>query len=111
MTADDFRELALSLPATEERSHMGHADFRIGGKIFATIAPDESKGMAKLTPEQQALFVRSEPKVFEPVNGAWGRRGATYILFALAKEGSARQALIEAWRNVAPKKLHPKLDQ
>lgn len=111
MTADEFRELALSLPETEERSHVGHPDFRVGGKIFATIAPDDTKGMVKLTSEQQSLFVRSEPKAFVPVNGAWGRRGATYIHFALANEGSVRQALMEAWRNMAPKKLLPKLEQ
>lgn len=111
MSADEFRELALSLPEAEERSHMGHPDFRVGGKIFATIAPDGAKGMAKLAPEQQKLFVRSEPEVFVPVNGAWGKRGATYIVLSAAIEPSVRQALIQAWKNVAPKKLHSKLDQ
>jgi hypothetical protein len=110
MTADEFRELALSLPETEERSHMGHPDFRVARKIFAAIAPDEEKGMVKLTIEQQRLFIRSEPKVFVPVNGAWGRRGYTYILLANASEPSVRQALIAAWRNTASKKLADRLD-
>ncbi len=109
MTAYEFRELALSLPEAAEGAHMGHADFRVRGKIFATLTPDEVCGMAKLSPEQQALFVRTEPAVFEPVPGAWGRRGCTYIRLAVASEPSVRQALAAAWRNTAPKRLAQQL--
>jgi hypothetical protein len=110
MTAQEFRELALSLPEATEAAHMGHPDFRVRGKIFATLGPDEAWGMAKLTPEQQAVFVRTEPKVFQPVNGAWGRRGCTHIILEAASESSVRQALIAAWRNTAPKRLAQQLD-
>jgi hypothetical protein len=110
MTAQEFRELALCLPEATEGAHMGHADFRVRGKIFATLGPDESWGMAKLTPEQQAMFVRTEPKVFQPVNGAWGRRGCTYVRLEAATEPSVRQALIAAWRNTAPKRLAEQLE-
>ncbi len=89
---------------------MGHPDFRIRGKIFATLNSDEARGMAKLTPDQQAMFVRTEPKVFQPVPGAWGRRGCTYIRLEVATEPSVRQALIAAWRNTAPKRLAQMLD-
>jgi hypothetical protein len=68
MTADEFRSLALSLPESIEHEHMGHPDFRVGGKIFATLGPDEAWGMVKLNPEQQTVFVRTEPDVFQPVN-------------------------------------------
>ena len=105
MTSDEFRELALSFPEVEERSHMGHPDFRVGGKIFATIAPDEERGMVKLTPEQQALLTRTEPSAFEPASGAWGRNGSTMVTFAKADETTVRQALSAAWKNTAPKKL------
>jgi hypothetical protein len=105
MTAQEFRELALSLPETTEAAHMGHPDFRVRGKIFATLGPDETWGMAKLTPDQQTLFVRTEPTVFRPINGAWGRRGCTQIFLEAASEPSVRQALVAAWRNVAPKRL------
>ena len=98
MTADEFRNLALSLPATSEEEHMGHPDFRVHGKIFATLGPGEAWGMAKLTPEQQATFVRTEPKVFQPIKGAWGRRGCTQVCLEAASEPSVRQALIAAWR-------------
>lgn len=84
---------------------MGHADFRVGGKIFATLSPDEQLGMVKLTPEQQEDFVRDEPAVFFPVNGAWGRRGCTYARLAAATEADLRPALRAAWRNTAPKRL------
>jgi hypothetical protein len=110
MTAQEFRELALRLPEATEAAHMGHPDFRVRGKIFATLSSDEERGMAKLTPEQQGLFVRTEPKVFQPVNGAWGRRGCTYIHLDAATEPSVRQALIAAWRNTAPKRLAQQLD-
>jgi hypothetical protein len=111
MTADDFRSLALSLPETTEESHMNHPDFRVRGKIFATLGPEEVWGMVKLTPEQQGVFVRTEPKVFEPVKGAWGKKGCTYVRLEEATEPSVRQALIAAWRNTAPKKLVKQFDE
>ncbi len=61
MTTDDFRNLALSLPETSERAHVGHPDFRVGGKIFATLWPGDEWGMVKLTPEQQGEFMVAEP--------------------------------------------------
>lgn len=102
MTTDEFRAIALSFPETEERSHMGHPDFRVGGKIFATIAPDGIRGMAKLPAEQQEFFLRTEPAVYEAASGAWGRGGATMIDLARANEDSIRSALNSAWRNIAP---------
>src|SRR6516164_7478412 len=74
MTAEKFRELALSLPDAVEAAHMGHPDFRVGGKIFATLGPDEKWGMIKLTPEEQALLIASAPAVFHPASGAWATR-------------------------------------
>ncbi len=106
MTADDFRALALALPEATEGAHMGHADFRVRGKIFATLGyPEGEWGMVKLTPEQQAAFVRTEPKVFKPVKGGWGAKGATNVMLEPATEPSVRQALAAAWCNTAPKKL------
>lgn len=105
MTTDEFREIALSFPETIESSHMDHPDFRVGGKIFATTTPDGERGMAKLKPDQQEWFVRTEPAVFEPASGAWGRSGATMILLVEADESTVRQALNAAWRNTAPKKV------
>ncbi len=84
---------------------MDHPDFRVRGKIFATLSPDAVLGMVKLTPQQQAAFIHAEPEVFHPCNGAWGRRGCTYVRLAAAKEHTVRQALIAAWRNTAPKRL------
>lgn len=110
ITADEFRQLALSFPEAEERSHMNHPDFRVGGKIFATIAPDGLRGMVKLTPEQQAVLTRTDPDVFEPASGAWGRNGSTMLTFAAADEDTAREALAHAWRNTAPKVLLKKLE-
>src|SRR6516225_2224033 len=111
MNGDDFRSLALSMPEATESAHMGHPDFRVRRKIFATLATDEESAVVKLTLEQQALFVRSEPDVYEPVKGGWGRRGYTRIELAAASEPSARQALILAWRNTAPERLSRQFDE
>jgi hypothetical protein len=89
-----------------EGSHMGHADFRVRGRIFATLGyPDGGWGMVKLTPEQQEAFVSAEPTVFVPVKGGWGRGGATTVRLPGAKTRSLRVALAAAWRNVAPRQL------
>jgi hypothetical protein len=106
MTADEFRGLALSLPEAAESSHMNHPDFRVRGKIFATLGfPGDAWGMVKLTPEQQRRFVQAEPDVFAPVKGGWGRRGCTNVDLPSATDGVLRPALIAAWRNAAPKRL------
>ena len=105
MTADEFRSLALSFPEAVEDAHMGHPDFRVRGKIFATLGPDEDWGMVKLRADQQAAFVRAEPHVAQPASGAWGSRGATIVRLRDANELTVRQALSAAWRNTAPKRL------
>jgi hypothetical protein len=105
MTVDEFRILALSLPEASEQAHMGHPDFRVRGKIFATLWPDGEWGMVKLTPQDQADFVRAEPSVFEPVAGVWGARGCTKVRLRLASDVTVRQALTAAWRHTAPKRL------
>src|SRR5262245_7822506 len=111
MTTDDFRSLALKLPEAIESSHMGHPDFRVGGKIFATIAPDGERGMVKLKPEDQEALLREEPDTFTPDSGAWGHGGSTMVDLAAADELIVRQALISAWRNTAPKKLVERTDE
>ncbi|MEP7147904.1 MAG: MmcQ/YjbR family DNA-binding protein [Acidobacteriota bacterium] len=105
MTANEFRALALDLPGAEERSHMDHPDFRVGGKIFATLGPAEEWGMVKLTPEQQSVFVEAEPEAFEPVKGGWGLKGATKVNLDAAVEPGVVRALDTAWRNIAPRSL------
>ena len=99
MTVADFRRLALSLPGAEEASHMGSPDFRVGGRIFATLAA-QSKGYGNLmlTPELQGEFVREEPEVFLPVAGGWGRNGATHVRLAKANEDLLAGALRAAWK-------------
>jgi hypothetical protein len=98
MTAADFRRIALSLEGAEESSHMGSPDFRVGGRIFATLASErEGYGNLMLIPEQQAAFVEEMPDVFLPVKGGWGRMGATHIRLAQASEDTLRGALHTAW--------------
>lgn len=106
MTAADFRKIALALPEAEEHSHMNHPDFRVGGKVFATLGyPDENHGMVKLSPEDQHYFSKDYPDVFIPVKGAWGRRGATSVHLKAATKETLRKAIHAAWRNTAPKRL------
>ncbi len=98
MNAEDFRRIALTLPGAEERSHMGSPDFRVGGRIFATLASrDQGYGNLMLTAEQQAAFVEEAPDIFLPVPGGWGRMGATHIKLAAATEEIITGALRTAW--------------
>src|ERR1700746_4210910 len=106
MNAAGYRRIALSLPEAEERAHMNHPDFRVGGKIFATLGyPDKSRGMVKLSPEQQHYFSKDYPDVFIAVKGTWGRRGATSVQLKAATTEVLSKAIQAAWRNVAPKRL------
>jgi hypothetical protein len=106
MTPNDFRKIALCLPETEERAHMDHPDFRVAGKIFATVGyPDKTRGMVKLSPEDQHNFSKDYPETFVPVKGSWGRRGATSVDLKTAKKDVLANALHAAWRTVAPKRL------
>ncbi len=99
MNASDFRRIALSLEGAEEASHMGAPDFRVGGRIFATLA-SEGKGYGNLmlTPEIQAAFIADAPQVFLPVFGGWGRNGATHIRLSEADEDLLLGALRAAWK-------------
>jgi hypothetical protein len=99
MNAKDFRRLALKLEGAEEGSHMGAADFRVGGRIFATLAhAAKGYGNLMLTPAQQALFVEDQPEVFLPVAGGWGRKGVTHIRLQAANEDLLAGALRTAWK-------------
>lgn len=99
MKADDFRRIALSLEGAEESSHMGAPDFRVGGRIFATLASQkQGYGNLMLTPEQQADVVRELPEVFLPIHGGWGRMGMTHIRLEQASEDVLAGALLTAWK-------------
>jgi hypothetical protein len=93
------------MPGVEESAHMDHPDFRVGGKIFATLGyPDKRWGMVKLTPEQQRMFVQAHPTVFSLANGAWGTQGATLVRLKAASPETLHEAMTAAWLGRAPKK-------
>jgi hypothetical protein len=99
MNANDFRRIALGLEGAEEGSHFNQPDFRVEGRIFATLAAEkQGYGNLMLTPEQQAAFVEELPGVFVPVHGGWGRNGATHIVLAAASEDVLEGALRTAWK-------------
>jgi len=99
MNASDFRRIALSFEGAEESSHMGAADFRVGGRIFATLASEsQGYGNLMLTLEHQAAFVSDQPSVFLPIHGGWGRMGMTHIRLATANEDVLTGALHTAWK-------------
>jgi hypothetical protein len=109
MDAADFRRIALSLEGAEEGSHMGAPDFRVGGRIFATLASQgQGYGNLMLTPEHQADFVRELPEVFLPIAGGWGRMGVTHIHLAKASEDVLQGALRTAWKLRMEKNAHTK---
>jgi hypothetical protein len=106
MTAAEFRRIALSMPGASESAHMDHPDFRVGGKIFATLGyPDRHSGMVVLPPEEQARFVKSDSGAFTPAKGAWGLRGSTCVRLEAVDASTLKRALEIAWRKRAPKRL------
>jgi hypothetical protein len=106
MTAAQFREIALSFPEAVEAAHMGHPDFRVGGKIFATLGyQNEGRGVLLLSPEEQQELINQHPEMFEPVPGGWGRRGSTQVLLAHVTQSVLEIAMRKAWQRKAPKRL------
>jgi len=106
MTPSQFRRLALALPEATEGAHGGHPDFRVGGKVFASLGyPDATFGMVKLAPDQQAMLVEGTPTVFAPIANAWGLKGYTNVRLAAVDAATLEHALTLAWENTAAKKL------
>jgi hypothetical protein len=108
MSPETFRRLALELPEVEERAHMGHPDFRVRGRIFASLAvPSEEWATLALGSDHQEVLVKSHPEVFSPAAGAWGARGWTRVLLRAARVPVLREALREAWRGAAGRPTRP----
>ena len=106
MTGADFRRLALAMPEATEGSHFGNADFRVGGKIFATLSQEKKGyGVLLLSPEEQAGMVEDAPEVFSPVPGGWGLKGSTLVSLSHVTADVLEAALRTAWRKRAPKRL------
>ena len=99
MTAAQFRKLALSFPGAFESAHMNHPDFRVGGRIFASLGyPDDEHGMVVLPSEEQTRMIREQPNAFAPAKGAWGKRGSTVVRLSVVDSATLRSALEIAWR-------------
>jgi hypothetical protein len=106
---DLFRRLALQLPGAVESAHMGHPDFRLNDRIFATLsAQEKGYGVLKLTPEQQQAFITDQPQSFSPVQGGWGRMGMTFIHLEHADEALIAGALSTAYHNIQKKQSEKK---
>ena len=103
MRENDFRRMALSMEGAVEGAHMGHPDFRVNNRIFATLHHDRETGMVALTPDQQAQFIRADPDAFAPESGAWGRSGSTRVRLASVHEEALGEAMTLAWQNTANK--------
>jgi hypothetical protein len=110
MTEKDFRRIALGMKYAVEGAHMGHPDFRVNGRIFATLHHDRLWGMVKLLPEQQRTFLRQDPEPFKPESGAWGRQGCTAVRLESVDEETLGEALTLAWQNTTrePAKRRPR---
>lgn len=111
MTSDGYRKIALGMPEAVESEHMGHPDFRVNGKIFATLIQREKVdwGVLNLTPAQQTEWTDRNPDAFEPVPGGWGRRGCTQVRLKSVTTVVLKQAMFVAWLNTAPTKLKERM--
>jgi hypothetical protein len=97
VTAADARRIALGMRDAIESAHMGHPDFRAGGRIFASLHADMKFAMVRLTPDQQEAFVRARPSAFAPENGAWGTQGCTRVRLDAVDEETLGEAMTLAW--------------
>ena len=105
MTAAHFRKIALSFPEAVEAAHMGHPDFRVGGRIFATLGyQNEGRGVLLLSPGEQEEIISQHPEMFEPVPGGWGRRGSTQVVLGRTTPAVLEAAMKKAWLRKAPKR-------
>jgi hypothetical protein len=107
MRENDFRRMALGMDGAVEGAHMGHPDFRVNNRIFATLHHDREFGMVALTPDQQEQFIRAHPDAFAPESGAWGRAGSTRVQLALVQEETLGDAMTLAWQNTVNKGASP----
>jgi hypothetical protein len=99
LTPDDFRAAALALTGASEGSHSNHPDFRVNGKVFASLGyPDAAWGVVMLTPGEQHTFTQTHPRTFTPLNNSWGAKGATWVRLATADPAAVDEALAAAWR-------------
>jgi hypothetical protein len=103
MRENDFRRIALGMEGAVESAHMGHPDFRVNNRIFATLHHDREFGMVALTPDQQAQFIRADPDAFAPESGAWGRAGSTRVHLKSVHEETLGEAMTLAWQNTVDK--------
>ena len=103
MRENDFRRIALGMEGAVEGAHMGHPDFRVNNRIFATLHHDRESGGLALTPDQQEQFMRAHPDAFVPASGAWGRAGATTVRLASVHEETLGEAVTLAWQNIVSK--------
>ena len=111
LKAQDFRRIALGMTDAVESAHMGHPDFRVNNRIFATLHADNKVGMVKLTPDQQKRFVEEAPAAFAPESGAWGRSGCTSVRLEAVDGDTLGEAMTLAWRNTAVKNASPRRTQ
>ena len=103
MRPEDFRRIALGMKGAVEGAHMGHPDFRVNARIFATIHPNQQFGMVKFTPDQQQQFIHDHPETFAPESGAWGRAGCTRVRLDSVHEETLGEAMTLAWQNTIEK--------
>jgi hypothetical protein len=104
MTPSGFRRIALALEGAVEGAHHGHADFRVGNRVFASLGyPDRAHGMVVLTPEQQRAQIRDHDQAFLSVKGKWGEQGCTLVRLRAADEEALGEALTLAWQNAVAK--------
>lgn len=105
MTLEEFAEMALSFPESIQGSHFSTTDFRVSGKIFATLRPDKERGVLALSRGDQALLRETSGDMFEPVPGSWGEKGWTFVMLHAADPDAVRHAMAMAWKKAAPKSV------
>lgn len=100
VTASTARQMALSLPGVEEKSHFEKPGFRVRNRIFSVLHLNNSTMVVKLSLIDQSVFCKFDAGVIYPVQGAWGRRGWTVVHLKMIQKRMFTDILQAAWQSI-----------
>jgi hypothetical protein len=109
VTLARVRELALTLPGATEEPHFDMISFRVRGKIFATVPPDEQHVHVFVDEAESRACVAENPAAFEQL--LWGSKTrGVRVNLAAATRDRVGELLEESWRRKAPARMIAELD-
>lgn len=101
VSIQNFKNLALSFPGVTEQPHFEKTSFRTNKKIFATLNEPENRACLKFSLVDQSVFCAFDKEVIFPVPNKWGKQGWTLIDLNKIRKPMLKDALTQAYCQVA----------